>query len=71
MRGLTRLLSSAWRELTPLYSCRQGQCGPCVTRLLSGEVRMDAEDGLDPALRRQGDVLTCVGRAQGDVTLEA
>jgi hypothetical protein len=32
---------------------------------------MDAEDGLDPDLRRQGFVLTCVGRAQGDVILDA
>jgi ferredoxin len=52
-------------------SCRQGQCGTCATRLLAGEVRMDAEDGLDLELRRQGYILTCVGRAQGDVRLDA
>ena len=47
--------------------CRQGQCGTCKARLLEGEVRMDAEDGLDPALKAQGYVLTCVGRAQGQM----
>jgi ferredoxin-NADP reductase len=53
------------------YGCRQGQCGTCATRLLAGEIRMDREDGLDPALKAQGYVLTCVGRAQGDVRLDA
>jgi ferredoxin len=53
------------------YGCRQGQCGTCATRLLGGEVRMDREDGLDPALKAQGYVLTCVGRAQGNVRLDA
>ena len=52
-------------------SCRQGQCGTCTTRLLAGEVRMDAEEGLDPELRRDGYILTCVGRAHGDVRLDA
>jgi glycine betaine monooxygenase B len=53
------------------YSCRQGQCGTCATRLLSGDVKMDSEDGLDADLKAQGYVLTCVARAQGDVRLDA
>jgi ferredoxin-NADP reductase len=52
-------------------SCRQGQCGTCATRLLSGEIHMDNEDGLDPGLKAQGYVLTCVARAKGDVRLDA
>jgi ferredoxin-NADP reductase len=52
-------------------SCRQGQCGTCKTKLLSGNVRMDAEDGLDPDSRAQGFVLTCVGHAVGAVRLDA
>jgi glycine betaine catabolism B len=52
------------------YSCRQGQCGTCATRLLGGEIGMDREDGLDPALKAQGYVLTCVGRPQGNVRLD-
>src|SRR5260370_3355065 len=53
------------------FSCRQGQCGTCATRLLSGDVKMDSEDGLDADLKAQGYVLTCVARAQGDVRLDA
>lgn len=52
-------------------SCRQGQCGTCATRLLSGDVKMVCEDGLDADLKAQGYVLTCVARAQGDVRLDA
>jgi ferredoxin len=52
-------------------SCRQGQCGTCKTKLLGGNVRMDAEAGLDPDSRAQGFVLTCVGHADGDVKLDA
>jgi len=52
-------------------SCRQGQCGTCKTKLLGGNVRMDAEEGLDPDSREQGFVLTCVGHADGAVKLDA
>jgi ferredoxin-NADP reductase len=52
-------------------SCRQGQCGTCKTKLLEGNVRMDAEEGLDPDSRAQGFVLTCVGHADGAVKLDA
>ena len=52
-------------------SCRQGQCGSCKTRLMEGNVRMDAEEGLDPDSKAQGFVLTCVGHAEGAVKLDA
>jgi ferredoxin-NADP reductase len=52
-------------------SCRQGQCGTCVTRLLGGDAQMDCEDGLDPALKSQGYILTCVARTEGNVRLDA
>ena len=51
-------------------SCRQGQCGTCKTKLLEGNVQMDAEEGLDPDSRAQGFVLTCVGHAHGVVKLD-
>jgi ferredoxin-NADP reductase len=69
--GCTLLETAEMNGVALPYSCRQGQCGTCATRLLAGEVRMDAEDGLDPELRRQGYILACVSRAQGDVTLDA
>jgi ferredoxin-NADP reductase/mono/diheme cytochrome c family protein len=52
-------------------SCRAGQCGTCKTKLLGGNVRMDAEEGLDPVSRARGFVLTCVGHALGTVKLDA
>jgi ferredoxin-NADP reductase len=52
-------------------SCRQGQCGTCKTKLLAGNVRMDAEEGLDPNSKAQGFVLVCVGRPDGPVKLDA
>jgi sulfoxide reductase heme-binding subunit YedZ len=52
-------------------SCRVGQCGTCATLVLEGEVEMEVEDGLEPALRAQGYRLLCVGRARGHVRLDA
>src|SRR5579864_3094782 len=52
-------------------ACRQGQCGTCKTKLLAGDVQMDAENGLDPESKARGYVLTCVGHAVGNVKLDA
>jgi len=51
--------------------CRHGQCGTCRTRVLEGRIRMDVEQGLDEESKAQGFVLTCVGHADADVTLDA
>lgn len=54
------------------YSCRVGECGVCVTRLLEGEVTMDVETGLDPADKAQGYVLACQARCtRGPLVVEA
>lgn len=58
-------------SVTIPFSCRQGQCGTCTTRLLEGEVTMEVEDGLDPELKEEGYILTCVGYAKGKVKLDA
>ena len=52
-------------------ACRQGQCGTCKTRLLTGDVQMTAQQGLDPESKARGFILTCVGHAAGNVRLEA
>jgi ferredoxin-NADP reductase len=52
-------------------ACRQGQCGTCKIRLLEGDVRMSAEQGLDAESKARGFVLTCVGHASGNVRLDA
>jgi ferredoxin len=53
------------------FGCRQGQCGTCTTRLLSGTVQMDVEDGLTVEQKNAGYVLPCVSRATGTVVLSA
>lgn len=54
------------------YSCRIGECGVCVTRLLEGEVTMDVETGLDAADKAQGYVLACQARCtRGPLVVEA
>jgi ferredoxin-NADP reductase len=53
------------------YGCRQGQCGTCATRVLSGRVQMDAEAGLTAEQKNAGYVLPCVSRAEGTVVLSA
>jgi ferredoxin-NADP reductase len=69
--GRTLLEAAEMNGVNIPYSCRQGQCGTCAARLLEGEIAMDCEDGLDPALKAQGYVLTCVARGQGNVRLDA
>jgi ferredoxin-NADP reductase len=51
------------------YGCRQGLCGTCATRVLSGTVQMDVEAGLTAEQKIAGYVLPCVGQAAGTVVL--
>ena len=53
------------------FGCRQGQCGTCATRVLSGTVQMDVEAGLTAEQKDAGYVLPCVSRAEGMVVLSA
>ena len=72
IRGGQTLLEAAEEHgIVIPSSCRQGQCGTCKTKLLGGNVRMDAEDGLDPDSRAEGFVLACVGHAVDAVKLDA
>ena len=47
------------------YSCRIGECGVCVTRLLEGEVTMAVESGLDPSDQAEGYILACQAKSTG------
>ena len=72
VRGGQTLLDAAEEHGVGIpSSCRQGQCGTCKTKLVEGNVRMDAEEGLDPESKAQGFVLMCVGHADGDVKVDA
>ena len=53
------------------YGCRQGLCGTCSTRVLSGVVQMDVEDGLTSEQKNAGYVLPCVSRIKGTVVVAA
>ena len=69
--GATALLELAEANgIAITAGCRMGSCLTCRVKCLSGEVRMDANK-LTPELSKQGYVLTCVGHAASDVTLDA
>jgi ferredoxin-NADP reductase len=53
------------------FGCRQGQCGTCATRVLSGAVHMETDAGLTADQKSTGWVLPCVSRAAGNVVVEA
>jgi CDP-4-dehydro-6-deoxyglucose reductase len=54
------------------YSCRSGQCGSCLGKLLSGEI--EYPKGLPDALGEQryaaGYALFCSARAASDLVIE-
>jgi len=47
------------------YSCRVGECGVCVTKLIDGEVTMAVESGLAPEDKVQGYILACQAKTTG------
>lgn len=47
------------------YACRIGECGVCVRKLLSGEVTMAVEKGLDPTDKAKGYILACQAKSTG------
>ena len=48
------------------YSCQSGLCTACRGKCLSGEVKLDEEEGLTQGERKMGYVLTCVGHPLTD-----
>jgi len=54
------------------YSCRSGQCGSCLGRLIAGEVSYpDGQpDALSQAQREQGYALFCSAYAVSDLIIE-
>jgi ferredoxin-NADP reductase len=69
--GQTLLEAAAAAAVEIPSACRQGQCGTCKTRLLDGRVEMSTENGLDAESKARGFVLTCVGRPETSVRLDA
>lgn len=53
------------------YSCQSGLCTACRGKALSGQVKLDEEEGLSQSERDEGYVLTCVGHPlTDDVVIE-
>jgi len=53
------------------YSCQSGLCTACRGKALSGQVKLDEEEGLSASERAEGYVLTCVGHPlTDDVVIE-
>ena len=51
-------------------NCEVGVCGTCKVRLLSGEVDMKEDDGLDEEDRQNNFILPCVAVPKTDIVLE-
>jgi ferredoxin-NADP reductase len=66
----TLLESSEKNGVLIQSGCRLGVCGTCMTRLLSGSVRMETAEALNDQLRSQGFILPCVSRPVTDITLD-
>ncbi|MBY0514187.1 MAG: 2Fe-2S iron-sulfur cluster binding domain-containing protein [Gemmataceae bacterium] len=52
-------------------SCRVGTCGLCRVKLLSGQVTMAVEDGLEPGDKESNIILACQAKSTGNVEVEA
>jgi CDP-4-dehydro-6-deoxyglucose reductase len=68
------ILAAAIRQGIGLpYGCKDGACGSCKCRKLSGEVVMGDHQpkALTPEEKAQGFILTCRATALGDVVLES
>ncbi|MFI6871542.1 PDR/VanB family oxidoreductase [Nocardia sp. NPDC050406] len=67
--GAEETALAAIRRVVPdvVYSCQQGFCGTCKTRVLTGEV--DHRDRTLPQAERADHMLTCVSRAAGETVV--
>jgi len=68
------LLAAAIRQGVGLpYSCRDGSCGTCKTRLVSGDItlRPHSDSALSVHDREQGFTLACCALADSDIVLDA
>ncbi|WP_296701023.1 ferredoxin--NADP reductase [Algoriphagus sp.] len=54
------------QSLNMPFSCQSGLCTACRGKLISGEIKMDEDDGLSENEIKEGYVLCCVGRPLTD-----
>lgn len=68
------VLAAAIRQGVGLpYSCRDGSCGTCKTKLVSGDVNLASfsESALSQSEQEDGYILPCCATANSDVVLES
>ncbi|MDR6248923.1 ferredoxin [Klebsiella variicola] len=65
----TLLCWRRWSRIISMwnYQCREGYCGSCRTRLVSGQVDWLTEP---LAFIQPGEILPCCCRAKGDIEIE-
>lgn len=68
--GETLLEAASRAGLALPFSCREGICGTCRLRKLSGEVQMDDNGGLFDDEIAAGDILACCARPLTAVVVE-
>jgi len=71
LSGKTLLEVAEQQGVNIPFSCRQGQCGTCATRVIDGAVHRGEEEGLDIQRKAAGYVLACIGRVCRDVRVDA
>jgi glycine betaine catabolism A len=65
------ILSAAETAGLPLpFSCREGRCGTCRSRLVAGRVDMKHAGGIRQRQIEQGDILVCCSRPLSDLRIE-
>jgi Rieske 2Fe-2S family protein len=65
------ILSAAESAGLPLpFSCREGRCGTCRTRLVSGQVDMKHAGGIRQRQIDLGDILVCCSRPLSDLVID-
>jgi ferredoxin len=52
-------------------ACREGYCGTCKIKLISGEVDMEITDALEDEDLKQNMVLPCVAKPKSNIVVEA
>lgn len=52
-------------------SCRVGTCGICITRLVSGSVTMEVEEGLNASEKAAGFILACQAKSTASIQVDA
>ncbi|MGO6747779.1 2Fe-2S iron-sulfur cluster-binding protein [Rhizobium ruizarguesonis] len=67
--GQTILEAADRSGIALAHSCRAGVCGACKMQKVSGRVDLGEQTILSPSDIDAGYILTCVGKAVGDVTL--